>query len=157
MDSVTPEDVIKIAAIRRKTDVCVVPSELAPIYPTNASEALAAVPLDLLYQPKIDTRTLGLSGAEALMRPLHSPAHVSPNDTPCLGPVLEIVEQAIIDCRYFAARYGHFEIAINLPIAFVQDLQAVKRLCQQIPDQSADGMDPPCSRPSQPQSWSRGC
>ena len=22
---------------------------------------------------------------------------------------------------------------------------------------SADGMDPPCSRPSQPQSWSRGC
>jgi EAL domain-containing protein (putative c-di-GMP-specific phosphodiesterase class I) len=116
-----------------------VPSELAPIYPANASEALAAVPLDLLYQPKIDTRTLGLSGAEALMRPLHSPAHVSPNGTPCLGPVLEIVEQAISDCRYFAARYGHFEIAINLPIAFVQDPEAIKKLCQQIPEQSAFG------------------
>ncbi len=87
----------------------------------------------------IDTRTLGLSGAEALMRPLHSPAHVSPNDTPCLGPVLEIVEQAISDCRYFAARYGHFEIAINLPIAFVQDPEAIKKLCQQIPEQSAFG------------------
>jgi len=117
-----------------------VPSELAPIYPVNASEALAAVPLDLLYQPKIDTRTLALSGAEALTRPLHSPAHVSPNDTPCLGPVLELViEQAISDCRYFAARYGHFEIAINLPIAFVQDLEAIKKLCQQIPEQSAFG------------------
>jgi EAL domain-containing protein (putative c-di-GMP-specific phosphodiesterase class I) len=116
------------------------PSELAAIYPANAREALAAVPLDLLYQPKIDTRTLALSGAEALMRPLHSPAHVSPNDTPCLGPVLELViEQAISDCRYFAARYGDFEIAINLPIAFLQDPKAVKKLCQQIPDQSAFG------------------
>ncbi len=105
-----------------------VPSELAPIYPANAREALAAVPLDLLYQPKIDTRTLALSGAEALMRPLHSPpAHVSPDDNPCLGPVPELViEQAIADWRYFAARYGHFEIAINLPIAFVQDLDDQK-------------------------------
>jgi EAL domain-containing protein (putative c-di-GMP-specific phosphodiesterase class I) len=116
-----------------------VPSALTPIYPANAAEALAATTLELLYQPKIDTRTLGLSGAEALMRPLHSPAHVSPNDTPCLGPVLEIVEQAISDWRYFAARYGHFEIAINLPIAFVQDPEAIKKLCQQIPEQSAFG------------------
>jgi EAL domain-containing protein (putative c-di-GMP-specific phosphodiesterase class I) len=116
------------------------PSELAAIYPANAREALAAVPLDLLYQPKIDTRTLALSGAEALMRPLHSPAYISPNDTPCLGPVLELViGQAISDCRYFAARYGDFEIAINLPIAFLQDPKAVKKLCQQIPDQSAFG------------------
>jgi EAL domain-containing protein (putative c-di-GMP-specific phosphodiesterase class I) len=116
------------------------PSELAAIYPANAREALAAVPLDLLYQPKIDTRTLALSGAEALMRPLHSPAYISPNDTPCLGPVLELViEQAISDCRYFAARYRHFEIAINLPIAFVQDPEAIKKLCQQIPEQSAFG------------------
>jgi EAL domain-containing protein (putative c-di-GMP-specific phosphodiesterase class I) len=118
-----------------------VPSALTPIYRANTGEALAAAPLDLLYQPKIDTRTLALSGAEALMRPLHSPpAHVSPDDAPCLGPVPELViEQAISDWRYFAARYGHFEIAINLPIAFVQDLQAVKRLCQQIPNQSAFG------------------
>ena len=116
------------------------PSELAAIYPANAREALAAVPLDLLYQPKIDTRTLALNGAEALMRPLHSPAYISPNDTPCLGPVLELViGQAISDCRYFAARYGDFEIAINLPIAFLQDPKAVKKLCQQIPDQSAFG------------------
>jgi EAL domain-containing protein (putative c-di-GMP-specific phosphodiesterase class I) len=115
-------------------------SELAPIYPANASEALAAVPLDLLYQPKIDTRTLALSGAEALMRPLHSPARVSPNDAPCLRPVLELViGQAISDCRYFAARYGHFEIAMNLPIAFLQDPEAIKKLCQQIPEQSAFG------------------
>jgi EAL domain-containing protein (putative c-di-GMP-specific phosphodiesterase class I) len=117
-----------------------VPSALTPIYPANAAEALPAATLELLYQPKIDTRTLGLSGAEALMRPLHSPAHVSPNDTPCLGPVLErVIEQAISDWRYFAARYGHFEIAINLPIAFVQDPEAVKKLCRQMPDQSAFG------------------
>jgi EAL domain-containing protein (putative c-di-GMP-specific phosphodiesterase class I) len=114
-----------------------VPSALAPIYPANAAEMLPAAALEL--QPKIDTRTLGLSGVEALMRPLHAPAHVSPNDTPCFGPVLEIVEQAISDCRYFAARYGHFEIAINLPIAFVQDPEAIKKLCQQIPEQSAFG------------------
>jgi EAL domain-containing protein (putative c-di-GMP-specific phosphodiesterase class I) len=116
------------------------PPALTPIYPANAVEPLPAAPLELLYQPKIDTRTLALSGAEALMRPLHSPAYVSPNDTPCLGPVLELViEQAISDCRYFAARYGDFEIAINLPIAFLQDPKAVKKLCQQIPDQSAFG------------------
>jgi EAL domain-containing protein (putative c-di-GMP-specific phosphodiesterase class I) len=118
-----------------------VPSALTPIHPANAGEALAAAPLDLLYQPKIDTRTLALSGAEALMRPLHPPpAHVSPDDTPCLGPAPKLViEQAISDWRYFAARYGHFEIAINLPIAFLEDTEAVKKLCQQIPDQSAFG------------------
>jgi|RhiMetdeSRZDD1v2_1073273.scaffolds.fasta_scaffold38553_5 EAL domain-containing protein (putative c-di-GMP-specific phosphodiesterase class I) len=118
-----------------------VPSELAPIYPANANEALAAVPIDLLYQPKIDTRTLALSGAEALMRPVHSrPAHVSPDDARCLEPIPELViGQAIADWRYFAARYGHFEIAINLPIAFVQDPEAIKKLCQQIPEQSAFG------------------
>jgi EAL domain-containing protein (putative c-di-GMP-specific phosphodiesterase class I) len=118
-----------------------VPSELRAIHPASMGEALAAASLDLLYQPKIDTRTLALSGAEALMRPLHSPpAHVSQDDIPCLGPVPErVIEQAISDWRYFAARYGHFEIAINLPIAFVQDPEAVKKLCQQMPDQSAFG------------------
>jgi CheY-like chemotaxis protein len=56
-----------------------VPSALTPIYPPNAAEALPAATLELLYQPKIDTRTLTLSGDEALMRPLHSPsAHVWP-------------------------------------------------------------------------------
>lgn len=118
-----------------------VPSELAPIYPANAAEMLPAAALELLYQPKIDTRTLALSGAEALMRPLHSPsAHVSPNDTRCLDPIPELViAQAIADWRYFAARYGDFEIAINLPIAFLQDPKVVKKLCQQIPEQSAFG------------------
>ena len=118
-----------------------VPSALTPIYPANAAEALPAATLELLYQPKIDTRTLALSGAEALMRPLHSPpAHVSPDDTRCLDPVPELViAQAIADWRYFAARYGDFEIAINLPIAFLQDPKAVKKLCQQIPDRSAFG------------------
>jgi EAL domain-containing protein (putative c-di-GMP-specific phosphodiesterase class I) len=117
------------------------PSALTPIYPANAAEMLPAAALELLYQPKIDTRTLALSGAEALMRPLHSPpAHVSPDDTRCLDPVPELViEQAIADWRNFAARYGDFEIAINLPLAFVQDPKAVKKLCQQIPDQSAFG------------------
>ena len=117
-----------------------VPSELAAIDPANARAALAAAALDLLYQPRIDTRTLALSGAEALMRPLHSPARISPNDTPCLGPVLErVIERAVSDWRYFAARYGHFEIAINLPMAFVQDAEAIKKLCQQISEQPAFG------------------
>jgi EAL domain-containing protein (putative c-di-GMP-specific phosphodiesterase class I) len=118
-----------------------VPSALTPVYPANAAETLPAAPLELLYQPKIDTRTLGLSGAEALMRPLHSlPALVSPDDARCLDPLPELViAQAIGDWPYFAARYGAFEIAINLPIAFVQDPEAIKKLCQQVSDQSAFG------------------
>jgi EAL domain-containing protein (putative c-di-GMP-specific phosphodiesterase class I) len=117
------------------------PSALTPICPANAAEMLPAAALELLYQPKIDTRTLGLSGAEGLVRSPHSPpAHVSPDDTRCLDPVPELViEQAISDWRYFAARYGHFEIAINLPIAFVQDPEAIKKLCQQIPEHPAFG------------------
>jgi EAL domain-containing protein (putative c-di-GMP-specific phosphodiesterase class I) len=118
-----------------------VPSALTPIYRANTCEALAAAPLDLLYQPKIDTRTLALSGAEALMRPPYPPpAHVLSDGTRRLGPVPELViEQAIGDWRHFAARYGHFEIAINLPIAFVRDPEVVKKLCQHMPDQSALG------------------
>jgi EAL domain-containing protein (putative c-di-GMP-specific phosphodiesterase class I) len=117
------------------------PCALTPICPANAAEALPAAPLELLYQPKIDTRTLALSGAEALMRPLHlPPARVSPDDARCLDPVPElVVAQAIADWPYFAARYGAFEIAINLPIAFVQDAKAVKKLCQQISNRSAFG------------------
>jgi EAL domain-containing protein (putative c-di-GMP-specific phosphodiesterase class I) len=117
------------------------PPALTPICPANAAETLPAAPLELLYQPKIDTRTLALSGAEALIRPLHSPpAHVSPDDARCLDPLPELViAQAIADWPYFAARYSAFEIAINLPIAFIQDAKAVKKLCQQIPDPSAFG------------------
>jgi EAL domain-containing protein (putative c-di-GMP-specific phosphodiesterase class I) len=39
--------------------------------------------------------------------------------------------------RRFVAQHGGIEIAINLPVAFLQDSESVKNLCQQLPDHPA--------------------
>jgi EAL domain-containing protein (putative c-di-GMP-specific phosphodiesterase class I) len=102
--------------------------------------------LELWYQPKIDIPALAMRGAEALVRIRHptwgivSPADFIQDDG---DPHLRMLSRFIIggavnDWRYFADRYDHrVDIAINLPIAFLQDQESIKSLCQQIPSHPA--------------------
>ena len=111
----------------------------------GAAEALRAGALELWYQPKIDMRTLSLSGAEALAPIRHSalgvvpPGYVVPEDgDPHVGAVSGfVIDRAINDWRYFTARHGHIEIAINLPIVFFRDPELIEHLWRRIPDHPA--------------------
>src|SRR5262249_4626641 len=108
-------------------------------------EASHAGALELWYQPKIDMRTLALSGVEALAPIRHPtlgvvpPGYVMPeNGGPDVGALSELViDRAINDWRYFTARRGHIEIAINLPIAFFRDSELIEHLWRRIPDHAA--------------------
>ena len=110
----------------------------------NAAEPSPVNTLELWYQPKIDTGTLALSGADALVPIRHPilgvvpPGYVMPDGDPPAGEVSEVViDQAINDWRYFTARHGHIEIAINLPISFFRDPELIEHLYRRIPDHPA--------------------
>jgi len=108
-------------------------------------EAVRAGWLELWYQPEIDTQSLALSCAEALIRIRHPtwgvvpPAYFIPEDGDPHFPALSdfVISRAIGDWRYFVAQHGRIEIAINLPVTFLQDSASVKNLCQQLPDHPA--------------------
>ena len=111
----------------------------------DLAEAVRAGWLELWYQPKIDTRSIVMLGAEGLLRVRHPswgilpPTYFIANDgDPRLRSVSEVVINcAIADwCRFFGER-GPVEIAINLPIALLQDVEAVDHLCQSLPDHVA--------------------
>jgi EAL domain-containing protein (putative c-di-GMP-specific phosphodiesterase class I) len=120
---------------------CVAPLIDAP--PTS-SESTArgheADWLELWYQPKVDTRTLAVAGAEARMRVRHpSRGFVASDDgefhLDALADV--VIARAVEDWRRFAAAHGHVEIAINLPVAVFRDLAALDDLCRRMPDHPA--------------------
>ena len=108
-------------------------------------EAVRSEWLELWYQPKIDARALVMHGAEGLLRVRHPSSGILPpkyfiaNDgDPRLRSVSEVViNRAISDWYQFLGEGGFVEIAINLPIAFLQDAGAVDYLCQSLPDHSA--------------------
>ena len=108
----------------------------------DAAEAMRAGWLELWYQPKIDARSLVLQEAEGLIRIRHPtwgvipPAYFIASDgDPHLHRLSEfVIGQAIDDWRYFFSQHGPIELAINLPIAFLQDQEAVEKLCRQMPD-----------------------
>jgi EAL domain-containing protein (putative c-di-GMP-specific phosphodiesterase class I)/CheY-like chemotaxis protein len=120
-------------------------SEAPPNPPVDVAEALGADWLELWYQPKVDARTLSLGGAEAHIRMRHpswgivSPAYYIPDDSdPYYRALSEfIISRAIEDWHSFVVQHGHIEIAINLPVSFLQDPEIVRTLCLQIPDHPA--------------------
>jgi len=66
------------------------------------------------------------------------PGCVTPDGDPPAGEVSQVViDQAINDWRYFTARHGHIEIAINLPISFFRDPELIEHLYRRIPDHPA--------------------
>ncbi len=121
------------------------PTEAPPSPPVDVAEALHAGWFELWYQPKIDVGVLALSGAEALIRIRHPtwglvpPAYFIPDDgDPHFRALSEfVIGRAIDDWRDFVSHHGHVEIAINLPIAFLQHSESVSGLCRQMPDHPA--------------------
>jgi EAL domain-containing protein (putative c-di-GMP-specific phosphodiesterase class I) len=133
----------------RSSIAALLPIESPAQHSVSVTEALRAGALELWYQPKIDMRTLALSGAEALAPMRHPtlgvvpPGYVMPeNGDPHVGAMSELViDRAINDWRYFTARYGHIEIAINLPMTFFRDPKLIEHLWRRIPDHPAfDGL-----------------
>lgn len=121
------------------------PAEVPPCPPVDAMEAMRAGWLELWYQPKIGTRTLALREAEGLIRIRHPtwgvvpPAYFIPGDgDPQLRALSEfVIGRAIDDWSHFVERHGPIELAINLPIAFLESSAAVDDLCRQMPEDSA--------------------
>lgn len=121
------------------------PSEAPPNPPVDVAEAIRADWLELWYQPKIELRSLTLSGAEALVRMRHPhwgtvpPGSFIPDDTdPHFGALSEFVmSRAVRDWRYFVTEYGHVEIAVNLPVTFFQHPNAVENLARRMPNHPA--------------------
>jgi EAL domain-containing protein (putative c-di-GMP-specific phosphodiesterase class I)/CheY-like chemotaxis protein len=122
-----------------------VPAETPPNPPVDVAEALHAGWLELWYQPKIDVGFPALRGAEALIRIRHPtwglvpPAYFIPNDgDPHCSALSEfVIGRAVDDWRDFVSQHGHVEIAINLPITFLQHSESVIGLCRQMPDHPA--------------------
>src|SRR5262249_5604531 len=88
------------------------PNDLPQTQSLNAADPSPVNTLELRYQPKIDTGTLALSGAEALVPIRHPalgvvpPGHVMlDGDLPAAEVSEVVIDQAISDWRYFTA--GH--------------------------------------------------
>jgi len=132
------------ADLRNCIAAVLAPNDLPPTHSVSAAEPSPVNPLELWYQPKIDTGTLTLSGTEALVPIRHPtwglmpPGYVMPDGDPPAAEVSEVViDQAINDWRYFTTRHGHIEIAINLPISFFRDPELIEHLYRRIPDHPA--------------------
>jgi len=121
------------------------PSGEPPSPPVRVAEAVDSGWLELWYQPEIDTRTLALHSAEALARIRHPawgvvpPAYFIPDDgDPHFRALSEyVIGTAINDWGGFAARQGPMEIAINLPVAFLDDPASLTSLCERMPHDPA--------------------
>jgi EAL domain-containing protein (putative c-di-GMP-specific phosphodiesterase class I) len=116
-------------------------NDLPPNPPVDVAEALHSGWLDLWYQPKIDLRSMSLCGAEALVRLRHPtwgivpPACFLPDpDDPSFRKLSEfVITRAMSDWQYFLDAYGNVELAINLPIAFLQDPDSLDTLMRNMP------------------------
>ncbi|HZP09882.1 MAG TPA: EAL domain-containing protein [Methyloceanibacter sp.] len=111
----------------------------------DMSEAVRGGWLELWYQPKIDTQAITMRGAEGLLRVRHPVWGVVPtayvvaeDGDPRSGPVSELViSRAVADWHHFFLERGPIELAVNLPIAFLQDPERVKDLHRKLPDHTA--------------------
>jgi EAL domain-containing protein (putative c-di-GMP-specific phosphodiesterase class I) len=85
--------------------------------------------LELWYQPKIDSQTLRVNGAEALVRMRHPHLGIVPPESfipedgdPRLQALSQfVIDQAIADWHSLLAEERHVDISINFPISFLRD------------------------------------
>ena len=116
-----------------------------PQPPVELTEALSAGWLELWYQPKVDTRAVTVAGAEALIRMRHptwgivTPSYFIPDDgDPHLQALSDFtIAQATRDWQEFVAESGPIEIAINLPMAVLQDQDSIREFCIKMPNHPA--------------------
>jgi EAL domain-containing protein (putative c-di-GMP-specific phosphodiesterase class I)/CheY-like chemotaxis protein len=127
----------------------IAPSEPPPSPPIDVAEALRGGWLELWYQAKLDSRTLLLAGAEALIRMRHPmwgivpPARFIPGDSDPHFRALSdfVVTRAMADWIYFVTEAAPVRLAVNLPVAFLEDPDSARRLGQKLPDHPAfDGL-----------------
>ena len=124
-----------------------IPVETPPDPIIDAAEALNAGWLELWYQPKFNTRTLRLDGAEALIRVRHPawgvvrPAYFLPGKhDPYLRDLSEfVIARVVDDWRKFVTHHSAIELSINLPICVFQDPNSIIAVCRQMPDHPAFG------------------
>jgi EAL domain-containing protein (putative c-di-GMP-specific phosphodiesterase class I) len=129
----------------RDSVAALLPIEAPPPPSVDVAEAMSEGWLELWYQPKMDTRTLAVSGAEALIRMRHptwgivTPGYFMPDDSdPKFSALSEfVVDQAIRDWHDFLWQRGAIEIAINLPMAFFQQPEAIRWLTGKMPNHPA--------------------
>jgi EAL domain-containing protein (putative c-di-GMP-specific phosphodiesterase class I)/CheY-like chemotaxis protein len=123
------------------------PEEPAPSPAVHVAEALHAGWLELWYQQKIDARTLVRRGAEAVVRMRHPtwgvvpPAYFIPeeDDPHSLRLSDFVIDRATQDWRYLLEQQRPTDIAINLPVSFLKNRQAVRDLCRRTPAHPAFG------------------
>jgi EAL domain-containing protein (putative c-di-GMP-specific phosphodiesterase class I) len=129
----------------RNSVATLLPIEAPPSPVIDAAEALSSGWVELWYQPKFNTQTLQLCGAEALIRVRHPtwgvvpPAYFLPDerDPNFRGLSDFVIGRAIDDWRNFVTQHQGIEIAINLPINFFQDPESLASLCRRMPDHPA--------------------
>jgi EAL domain-containing protein (putative c-di-GMP-specific phosphodiesterase class I)/CheY-like chemotaxis protein len=133
------------AGTLRASVATLLPSEPAPSPAVDVPEALKAGWLELWYQQKINVRTLVPSGAEALVRMRHPawgvvpPAYFIRDDKdPHYRALSEfVIGRAIEDWRHLLELQGPVDLSINLPVSFLRDRDAVRRMCLQMPEHPA--------------------
>ncbi len=133
----------------RRSVASLLPTEEVADPPIDVGEALGASWLELWYQPQFDVRSLSVSQAEGLARIRHPTwgiipaAYFIPDDgDPHFRALSEfVIGRAVEDWHYFVTQRGKIDLSINLPIAFLQVEESVKRLCETMPDHPAfDGL-----------------
>lgn len=135
------------AGTLRASVAALLPAEPAPSPAVDVAEALKAGWLELWYQQKINVRTMGPCGAEALVRMRHPawgvvpPAYFIPDDKdPHFRGLSEfVIGRAIEDWRYLLEQQGPVDLSINMPVSFLGDRGAVRDLCRAMPDHPAFG------------------
>ncbi|MGH6832625.1 MAG: EAL domain-containing response regulator, partial [Methyloceanibacter sp.] len=143
--SLLPPLLVPFSNERLRESVAILLPEGASGPLVDMAEAVRAGWLELWYQPKIDARDLVMRGAEALLRIRHPawgivpPAYLVPNDgDPRFPPLSDsVISCAVDDWHYFLAQHGPIETSINLPMTFLQEPDAITRLCKQLPDSAA--------------------
>jgi EAL domain-containing protein (putative c-di-GMP-specific phosphodiesterase class I) len=101
--------------------------------------------LELWYQPKIDSQTLRVNGAEALVRMRHPHLGIVPPESfipedgdPRLQALSQfVIDQAIADWHSLLAEERHVDISINFPISFLRDPACLGYLYRHLPDHPA--------------------
>ncbi|HWE77545.1 MAG TPA: EAL domain-containing protein [Pseudolabrys sp.] len=107
----------------------------------DVGQALHGGWLELWYQSKVDTRSLSVVGAEALVRMRHPtwgvflPERFLPvEDDPHFGALSDFVLARVTrDWRAFVTEHGNVELAINLPLTFFERGDAIDTLAHQLP------------------------
>jgi EAL domain-containing protein (putative c-di-GMP-specific phosphodiesterase class I) len=121
------------------------PTEAPPNPVIDAAEALSAGWVEVWYQPKFSTHTLQMWGAEALIRVRHPswgvvpPAHFLPDRSdPQLRALSDfVIGRVISDWSHFIAQHPSVEIAINLPISFLESSHCIVSLCREMSNHPA--------------------